>query len=425
MKTNFYGVHKLSRVRCWIRTAIIVSTFLMAGSVGALSVEQALRRTYGSAEFIDSWGQYTAAAYTTRNGPDIVLVVHAPDEIPRTVFRLSATLDDLSVSIGTPRSFRRFQVSHLQMAGKQGDEPWLFARIECSCSSEVTYIAARPPFFHQINVYAFTIDKSQAPAHMSTVPDTESPERSIVGLAIADGFVSGASSSGQGAAVHIVSQMVPFIPDPSRDCVACTFRGADLDSLEVHVTQYYGEVLPESRRAWSSNRGDFLLVAINSYDFNVKMDTLVLRRHRGRISLVYQYSAHTIPETEYAPPGTPYLWPARIFGLDDANKDGYPEVYATQVCRCGIVALLLTAIDFVNGQVLFLEYPTLWDGTPPDYIPYIRWLRSPTPQQVIMQAGLKWLLDTQELSWTEDPGRAIPLGAVIDAREGTLEPRDN
>lgn len=410
------------RVSSWsFSQALVVVLVIYSGLAEAQSIEQALRRTYGQPELIDSRGAYTAAAYNKRQGPDLVLVTHARDEVPRTVFRLSAVMDNLPLGTGIDQNYRQFEVDHLQMLGAPGWEPWLLARITCPCSPEVIYLVVKTPFYNSIEVRSLTVDKNAPPVYISSIPEDSPPERSLVGLAMADGHIAGLSDSNTGAVTLIATSRVPSVPDPTRDCVACALLGSNLNPLEVHAVQHFGVVLPDSRREWSSREGNFLLVAIHSYEFRV--DTIVLRERRGRITLVYQYSQYSIPETYYPPPGSPYLWPAPIFGLDDANGDGYPEIYATQICSCGIEALLLVGIDFINKKVLFLEYP-YWAAPSDDFTPYVRWLNNPTTTQVNMQNGLTWLLDAGKLRWAEDPGTSIPLGAVVEVKEGTLVPRD-
>lgn len=410
------------RVSSWgFSQALVVVLAIYSGLAGAQSIEQALRRTYGQPGFIDTWGHYTAAAYNTREGPDLILVTHPKDEVPRTVFRLSAALDDLPVTIGTRESYRRFKVDHLQMLGAPRWEPWLLARITCACSAEVIYISVTSAFRNAVIVQTLTVDKDAAPIPIDSLPEESLPDRSLVGLAMADGVVTVPAPSASDNSIRIVSNYVRFVPDPARDCVACSMRGSTLSPLEVHAVQHYGAILPDSRREWRSRQGNFFLAAIESYE--PQMDTIVLREHRGRITLVYQYSQYTIPETYYPPPGSPYLWPSVAFGLDDTNGDGYPEIYATQICSCEIEALLVVSIDFRNSRVLFLEYP-YWAAPSDDFTPYVRGLSNPTPDQTIMQAGLTLLLASRDLRWTEDPGAAIPLGAVVEVKEGTLEPRN-
>src|SRR5690606_18289366 len=94
-----------------------------------------------------------------------------------------------------------------------------------------------------------------------------------------------------------------------------------------------------------------------------------------------------------------------VIGLGDVNDDGYPELYGTQICHCGMAALQLAAIDFANNKTVFIEYP-YWDA-PPEFTPYIRTIPNPTSDQDKMQTGLLFLLDLERHRWTADPGAAV------------------
>lgn len=333
------------------------------------------------------------------------------------LFRLESSLDGLDFPWLSSLPFDRYEVDYLQVVGTE--VPWLLARLSCRCAPEVIYLAVQEwGFVQPVGVYSLVLRRGET-RHVASVPERPSPDRSLLGLAIADGLLEVDATAVD--PVEVKSQDFRFLPDPTIDCVACQMVGSFVNAVDAYAARYFGRVNPDSRIEFTSNEGRFVAMVVDTY--TGLEDTLILRERSGNVQLLYRYSTTRVPQLKWGEtPPLGYLRPDMLF---DADRDGYPELAAVQRCHCDTINPLVAVLDTRSWEVVFIEYSggPQWNASGP-IVPYIRPLSGPTQKQASLQDALLSYIDLLALERVTDPGMARPLGYTDDVRVGTIEQID-
>lgn len=421
--------------RAGVRLVRSLSAYLIISLASAAlaqdQLEAALRHTYGTPTLLSHgygsrWSvsaRYTAAAFQSRHGPELVIVREEGGGLPIPTFRLSASLREDGMPLRDIQRLSRYVVDRLEfVTGPDGRSAWVIARLTCTCSHLVTYLAIQPiGLLNYSEVSVLILDSRQAPYQISELPETPSPHRSLLGLAATDGFVR-SSGSPTVALPPVTFWQGNFVPDPTADCVVCapTYRGRD--PIAIYLIRYHGAVDVTSRIPETNHRraGRFVVRVI--YPYARLRDTLVLHEQNGRVSVLYQYSQTLLQEREWPEPlSGGYLWPDRLV---DVNGDGYPELVGVEGCHCDVGYPYFAVMDLRNRDAVFVTYtggPGIGPDEPETVVPYIRTLTNADSRHLQMQEELLSYLTRASVGRAREPADSKPLGRTNDIRVGRLE----
>lgn len=360
-----------------------------------------------SVQGVDEGGtELTAAIVPGKRAANLIIVSRQANDVPITVFNMHRAFAELDIPLRDPATGDAFSVDHVALVGVGERRPWILARATCNCSAEVFYMAITPNHFPgRFEMVAARVNTLLGPHQVVETMLEPSPTRSVLGLALADGLAElGDASSDQ--PLEILEFWGRQAPDATGDCLSCLLPTGIVSPVDVALAREVGVQIPESRREF--RYGENKYVAVTAWGFERWKESLVYLETPHDATAVYRYSH------DWNPPPDPRdaLFLAFI-DLRDVTQDGVPELFAIEICNCGLDAYRYAVVDLANGDVVSIEL-----GAGPSFggggirKPYIRSLSSISPTQELMQSYLVDYLIGLEHPGTLDPGDAMPLGLV-------------